>query len=237
MSCPCKKGLTRQDIIVLAGIAALIALFTLSSTPGQWFATGTRNHPLFMGFLKFAVLATFGEALALRLNAGVFNRPGFGLMPKAVVWGIIGVVITIMFMVFGTGVPAALIQLDVLPSADVLRGPLTLQKVLASFSISVLLNLTFAPLFMVAHKLTDLHIAAHNGALSSLWTAMHPGKLLAQVDWNVMWGFVILKTIPLFWVPMHTITFLLPPEFRVLFAAALGIALGVILAFAIMKKA
>jgi len=45
-----------------------------------------------------------------------------------------------------------------------------------------------------------------------------------------MWNFIFKRTIPFFWIPAHTITFLLPPEFRVLFAALLGIALGLILA-------
>jgi ABC-type phosphate/phosphonate transport system permease subunit len=56
--------------------------------------------------------------------------------------------------------------------------------------------------------------------------------LFREIDWNVMWGFVIKKTIPLFWVPAHTITFLLPAYLQVLFAAMLGGVLGVILSLA-----
>jgi hypothetical protein len=52
----------------------------------------------------------------------------------------------------------------------------------------------------------------------------------------VQWNFVLKKTIPFFWIPAHTITFLMPADFRVLFAALLGIVLGVILAVANMKK-
>jgi len=51
----------------------------------------------------------------------------------------------------------------------------------------------------------------------------------------VMWNFIFKKTIPFFWIPAHTITFLLPAEFRVLFAAVLGIALGLILAIGSQK--
>jgi hypothetical protein len=43
---------------------------------------------------------------------------------------------------------------------------------------------------------------------------------------------VFKKTIPFFWIPAHTITFLLPADFRILFAAILGVALGIILAIA-----
>jgi hypothetical protein len=47
---------------------------------------------------------------------------------------------------------------------------------------------------------------------------------------------VFKKTIPLFWYPAHTITFLLPAEQRVLFAALLGIVLGVLLAVSTKKR-
>jgi len=43
---------------------------------------------------------------------------------------------------------------------------------------------------------------------------------------------VFKKTIPLFWIPAHTITFLLNPDYQVLFAAFLSIVLGAILAVA-----
>jgi hypothetical protein len=48
----------------------------------------------------------------------------------------------------------------------------------------------------------------------------------------VQWGFVFKKTIPLFWFPAHTITFLLPAHLQVLFAAVLSIFLGIILSVA-----
>ncbi|MCX7905011.1 MAG: Mpv17/PMP22 family protein, partial [Caloramator sp.] len=49
-------------------------------------------------------------------------------------------------------------------------------------------------------------------------------------------SFVVLKTIPFFWIPAHTITFLLPSEYRVLMASFLSIALGAILSLAKRKK-
>ena len=59
---------------------------------------------------------------------------------------------------------------------------------------------------------------------------------MQNLNWKVQWGFVFKKTIPLFWFPAHTITFLLPGEMRVLFAALLGVLLGVILSIAARKK-
>lgn len=61
------------------------------------------------------------------------------------------------------------------------------------------------------------------------------GEILAGLNWRVLWGFVFKKTIPLFWFPAHTVTFLLPGNMRVLFAALLGVVLGVLLAIGARK--
>ena len=89
---------------------------------------------------------------------------------------------------------------------------------------------------MTLHKITDAHIAAYGGSLKALCTPIPMGKRFAELNWQVQWGFVFKKTIPFFWYPAHTITFLLPSEQRVLFAALLGIVLGVLLAVAGKKS-
>jgi ABC-type phosphate/phosphonate transport system permease subunit len=61
-------------------------------------------------------------------------------------------------------------------------------------------------------------------------------EIITNLNWKVQWSFVFKKTIPFFWYPAHTITFLLPQNFQVLFAAFLGVALGVILSIANLKK-
>ena len=72
--------------------------------------------------------------------------------------------------------------------------------------------------------------------MAGLFRRVDTGAILSNINWNMHWGFVLKKTIPLFWIPAHTITFLLPPSFQVLFAALLGIVLGVILAFSARVK-
>ena len=62
------------------------------------------------------------------------------------------------------------------------------------------------------------------------------GDTLAGLDWHRQWNFVFKKTIPLFWYPAHTVTFLLPGDARVLFAALLGVILGILLAVAAHRK-
>ncbi len=188
-------------------------------------------YPLAMSFVKFAVLATFGECIGLRITNGVWNRRGFGILPRAVVWGILGVCIALAMGVFSKGVPA------VMGVPDALAGAISWKKALVALSVSVAMNTVFAPVFMTFHKITDMHIAATGGTLRGFFS--HPlqmGESLAAMDWHRQWSFVFARTIPLFWYPAHTITFLLPPAWRVLFAALLGVALGILLAVASLKK-
>ena len=59
---------------------------------------------------------------------------------------------------------------------------------------------------------------------------------MKQIDWNTHYGFVLKRTIILFWVPAQTVNFLMPEQFRVLIAAIYGIILGIILAFAALSR-
>ena len=74
-----------------------------------------------------------------------------------------------------------------------------------------------------------MHIVQNGGTLKALFRPIHFSNILKQIDWDRMWNFVFKKTIPFFWIPAHTITFLLPETFQVLFAALLSVALGVLL--------
>jgi len=61
-------------------------------------------------------------------------------------------------------------------------------------------------------------------------------KIIAQIDWGRFIREIVGVTIPVFWIPAHTITFLLPGQYRVLFAASLSIVLGLILSLAKMRN-
>ena len=217
-------------------VVALFAPFVLSSSLYAGYQSFNAEHGMVMSFLKFAVLSTLGELLGLRISTGRYLRKGFGVLPRAVVWGVLGMGINLAFIVFSTGVPAAAGYLGVDDPAAIMAGPVTPSKVLLAFAISVSLNSIFAPVFMTFHKITDTHILATGGTLRGLFTPIPMGEIMQNLNWRVQWGFVFKKTIPFFWFPAHTITFLLPGEMRVLFAALLGVALGVILAVAARKK-
>lgn len=172
---------------------------------------------MMMSFLKFAILATLGEVIAYLIIHKKFPNREFGLFPRAFIWGLFGIVIYWNFIIFSKGVPHLL-------------GELSSHQVLTAFAISFFMNVIFAPVFMTFHKITDAHISSHQGKFSSLFSPIHIEKHIQNIDWRRHWNFVLKKTIPLFWIPAHTITFLLPPQWRILFAAILGVILGLILA-------
>jgi hypothetical protein len=182
--------------------------------------------PLLVTFLKFALLATGGEWFAKRIRDHSYSVKGFGLLPKAIVWGILGIFIYWAFQIFGTGVPAAF------PFIKNASG--FVMKLFGAFLTSLLMNLIFSPVLMLTHHLTDKYIVLNNGKFPFRKTAVQP--LFEAIDWNRMWGFVFAKTIPFFWIPAHTITFLLPAQYRTLFAALLSVFLGILLGIASKKK-
>ena len=220
-----------KDFIFILIVIAVFLPFTISDTIYNWYLSFNAEHGMVMSFLK-----TMGELLGLRISRGVYYFEGFGVLPRAIVWGILGMGINMAFIVFSTGVPAFMGYMGMDNPSGVMAGSLTFEKVLLAFSVSVVMNSIFAPVFMTLHKITDMHIMNNGGTLRGLFTPIKMGDIMQNLNWKVQWGFVFKKTIPLFWFPAHTITFLLPGEMRVLFAALLGVLLGVILSVAARKK-
>ncbi len=225
----------KQDILFVSILLALFLPVMLIPSIYEGYNIFNKDHGMVMSFLKFAILATMGEALGLRIKTGVYNQTGFGLVPRAIVWGFLGLTIKLAFTVFTKGTPAFLAYLGLDWAPQAIAGELTLQKVFVAFCISSAMNLIYAPVMMTLHKMTDTHIVNNNGTVSGLFKPFNGGDIISQINWRVQWDFVFCKTIPFFWIPAHTLTFLLPEQFQVLFAAILGIALGVILATASLK--
>ena len=230
-------------ILILCVIVVLTPFFIPATGFFAWFCAATAAHPYIMAFFKFAILATLGEMLALRIREGVYNKKGFGVAPRMIVWGFLGMAIAMSMVIFKVGTPVFLGSV-----ADALTGNsghgaayaaifntanFTWGKLGIAFAVSVLMNSIFAPVMMTFHKCTDIHITDNGGTVRGLLRPMKMREIMSQkVNWDIQWNLVIKKTIPLFWFPMHTITFILPPTFQVLFAALLGVALGLILALA-----
>ena len=220
----------KSDLIFSITILSVLIVFIFISPVTDWYLQFNKEHGMIMSFFKFALLATLGEIIALRLKTGNYNEPGFGIIPRMIVWGFLGVTINIAFQIFSTGGPVFLSYLGLSNAPEAMKGGFSMLKLLDAFTISTTMNLTFAPVMMTFHKITDTHIVRTGGTVGGLFSPIPFASIFRNMNWDVMWNFIFKKTIPFFWIPAHTITFLLPAEFRVLFAALLGIALGLILA-------
>ena len=209
----------REDVGFMVIMGGIIFLLVLPMT-SQAFFSWSEQYQIIGGFLKFFVLASLGDLLSCRLKAGHYRVKG--LLFKAIVWGFIGVVIVFVFPIFSQGV--AFLQRDGLL-------PFEASVFFQAFFTSLFMNLIFAPTMMLFHRVSDHYIE------QKIADRHHQLKTtLAAIDFRGFVSFVLFKTIPLFWIPAHTITFILPTTYRVFFAAVLGIALGLLLGIGTRKK-
>jgi len=223
---------TINDGLFIAGLAVFFSPFFFCDTVFSWYQSFNLDHPMLMSFVKFALLATLGEVIGLRIKTQRFTAAGFGVLPRAIIWGVLGLTIKMAFVIFASGVPIFLEKVGLDGATEVMKQGFSANKLLVAFSISATMNLIYAPIMMTLHRITDTHIVNNGGRLKCLIQPIQFGKIMKELDWGMQWDFVFKKTIPFFWIPAHTITFLMPDEYRVLFAALLGIVLGVLLAVA-----
>jgi hypothetical protein len=224
--------MARFGTLIWVTLIAIFAAFLIIPQTHTLFVNTTKAHPYLMGFVKFAILSTMGEFLAARIVSGRWQMVK-GMLPKMFIWGILGVLIVMMFSIYADGVSGA-INKGLLWTGGPAGG--FLAKLLKAFYISAIMNLTFAPVFMASHRITDTWIdarfARENVAGNIAGKGISVSKIISTVDWGGFMKFVVGKTIPLFWIPAHTITFLLPDTYKVIFAASLSIVLGLILSLA-----
>jgi len=225
-----------KDVFFLSLLMVIFLPFWLSPSLYDWYKSFNAEHGMVMSFLKFAILSTIGEVLGLRIIAGTYNEKNFGVLPRMVIWGFLGMGINAAMIIFSRGVPYFMEYMGMENASLIINRAFCLNKIIIAFSISVAMNMIFAPVFMTFHKITDKHIFDCGGSIRALITPIPMTHIITNLNWKTQWNFVFKKTIPFFWFPAHTITFLLPEEIRVLFAAFLGMALGVLLAVAARKN-
>ena len=203
----------KKDHIISITVFLITSLLVFVITR-DFFLSFAASYALVAGFIKFFVLATIGGFIGIRIRKGKWKKPDY-LLVKAIVWGVIGIVIVLMFGIFSSGV-------EFLQAEKIL--PFEGSVIAFALFTSISMNLTFAPTMMAFHRISDTYL---NLRVSNKNVSLKDA--IEEIKWNQFVSFIVLKTIPLFWIPAHTITFLLPSEYRVLFAAVLGILLGLIL--------
>ncbi|MFL0247354.1 hypothetical protein [Candidatus Clostridium stratigraminis] len=208
----------RGDFLWGAALLIWILILVVPATRTAFIAV-TDAHPYAGGFFKFAILASMGDLLGIRVLRGDWLIPK-GLLYKGIVWGIIGVMVTLVFTVFMGGAAAAM-------AAG--RLPFKGSSIAQAFFGSAIMNVTFGPMMMAFHRFTDMFIDTKYEKKGGKVTLK---ELIEKNDWNSLVEFSWLKTCPFFWIPAHTIVFLIPGNYRVLASAFLSIALGLLLAIA-----
>ncbi|MDD3712972.1 MAG: hypothetical protein PHZ28_05735 [Candidatus Izemoplasmatales bacterium] len=213
-------------------ILIFILFVGLLIVPGSrtFIADSSTQMPYLMGFVKTAILATYGEMIGSRIGSGDYFKKT-GLFYRFLVWGLLGMVFVLVFKIFDSGVKTA-VSVSLLPD---ITNTGFIRNLYIAFLVSFFLNLIFAPTFMILHRITDTYLDLSQGKFGAILKTDFK-EVIKSIDWQNFFGFVVLKTIPLFWIPAHTITFLLPENYRILSAGFLSIALGLILTIAKLKK-
>lgn len=178
----------------------------------HWFFYNfTPHYPYLSSLIKFAILGTIGEYLgaviASKGNWKPFNI--LQLIYKILIWALLGLIIKWSFLTFSLLIPLQSIS-GLLPKTCSVNG-----SIYFAIAISLEMNLMFAPFLMILHRILDN---------------------LSLKQWNFKGIETALLSILWFWIPAHIITFVLPVNFRIFFAALLGIVLGIILGYSKKNK-
>lgn len=206
-----RQGSIAWTVITVLGSVVLLGWMALA-TPS--FIAMTKAHGPLMAYAKFFFLGTLGTTLAVGLIKKDWTV-AHGI-EQAIVWGFFGIWIGMAFIYAAGGVGALIAK------HWWFSGP----KLWVAFSTSLWINVLggYAYTMMVSHKWTD-HL------IMNRWRGLFGLTDFADsVDPRVVVAF-LWKTIWFFWLWAHTITFLLPEEWRVIFGAVLSVALGLLLAW------
>jgi hypothetical protein len=203
----------------LFGLGAL-GLIGFAIVDTDTFLSWTKIEPFQMGFAKLFLLGTVGELLKMKIVKGTWALTH--IFERAFVWGVFGLWFTLAFPAFA-GVVATLIGKGLWPgSVPPAEGADLGVRLWFAFSCSLWINILgmYALGMMVGHEYFNHLIACR-------WRTWSTYAFAEGADKKFLLGF-LPKTL-IFWVPAHTLTYYLDPEWRVFSAAILAVVLGFLL--------
>ncbi len=166
----------------------------------NWYIEAVKAYPILSAMIQFAVLGTFGDIISKWAIERRVHLP-FGFIQ--VLWKMLEwalLAVGIKYAFIGFhGFVDSLTQHSLLPELNDLGR---------SFAISTSMNLQFGPFLVITHRLLD-----NLASKEKNWDNLDKGML------SLLW----------FWIPAHTVTFLLPRSFQIGLAALWSVALGMIL--------
>ena len=71
----------KSDILFFLFVIALFLPFFISDTIYEWYKSFNAIHGMVMSFVKFAILATLGEMLGLRISTGSVSQQDLRYYP------------------------------------------------------------------------------------------------------------------------------------------------------------
>ncbi|MFA6434942.1 MAG: hypothetical protein WCW52_09635 [Elusimicrobiales bacterium] len=168
----------------------------------EWYLTLVKARPILTAMVQFAVLGTLGEAASKWIIERRFCAPFERLTAVLKMLEWALLAVCIKYAFTGfNGFVDALTGHGLLPQLGTAGR---------AFAISAAMNLQFGPFLVIAHRLLDNAIAR-----KSNWEHLDKGML------SLLW----------FWVPAHTITFMLPRDYQIGLAALWSLVLGLLLGF------
>lgn len=201
-------------------MVALMCYFLLFM--GTWWAIRSgilaifnTDHPYYAGFCQFFIFATGGEFISTRLTTKSWQMNKIFIY-KALIWGLGGMLIALNFHLFYVGIADAM-NIGMLP----FKG----NNLAHAFYTSSANNLMYGPIHsaftVIAGVYLELRVIQKRHI--SLSYAIN------SVNWGQFVNFIMFKCIPFFWIPVNTLTFLLPNEYRVACAAVLSLVYGILI--------
>jgi hypothetical protein len=168
----------------------------------NWYVELVKAHPIYTAIVQFAILGTLGEVISQLIVRKSLKYPfSFALtLWKMVVWSVLAVCIKYAFTGIN-GFVSALMEHNLLPQMK--PGSIGF-----AFAKSTLVNLQFGLFLVIFHRILDNVVASPKN-----WKNLDKGML------SLLW----------FWIPAHTVTFSLPPDYQIGLAALWSVALGFIL--------
>jgi hypothetical protein len=168
----------------------------------NWYIELVTAQPIITAIIQFVVLGTLGDAVSHWIvERRIFSPYDLKTLILKFIEWSILAVMIKYAFIGFHGFVESLIDNNYLPQ---------LEGIGKSFAISTSMNLQFGPLLVIMHRLMDNLIAGKQN-----W------KNLDKGFYSLLW----------FWIPAHTVTFILPKEFQIGLAALWSLALGIILEF------
>ena len=161
-----------------------------------------KAYPIYSAMIQFAILGTLGDVISKWTQQGNFVFPY--KLPIVILKMIEWAIIaiTIKYAFVGyQGFVDDLISHQLLPDLDLFGRAL---------AVSVTMNLQYGLFLVIFHRILDNLIAKQNN-----WKNIDKGML------SLIW----------FWIPAHTITFMLDKPYQIGLAAIWSVVLGFILGY------